>query len=110
MQLAGPYLHAGRQERASQVLPYLQVLCKHDSRMWMRQMLPTSWCHVWGGQVTERQSAAVQGTHVTAALQAAVMAAAGGVLGDTRESSEVTEAHDKAGAANMCDDQIEDSD
>lgn len=85
MQLAGQLLHAGRPERASQVLPYLQVLCKCQSRMWVHQLLPRSWCYVWGGQVAERPSTAMQGPQAAAALQAAVLAAAASIAGSGSE-------------------------
>lgn len=86
MQLAGQLLHSGRQGKASQVLPYLQVLCKHQTRAWIHNLLPRSWYYIWGGQVTERQYSAMQDPQ-TAALQAAVAAAVAAAGSDTGQLS-----------------------
>jgi hypothetical protein len=73
-----------------QVLPYLQVLGRAPSRLWLHALLPRSWAYMWQGSITERPSPALQGqgtAAVAAALEAAVAAAAaagrggGGVRG-----------------------------
>lgn len=71
---------------AVQVLPYLQVLGRAPSRLWLHALLPRSWAYIWQGSITERPSQALQGqgaAAVAAALEAAVAAAAaaGGVRG-----------------------------
>eukprot|EP00879_Flechtneria_rotunda_P021977 GHRR01023177.1.p1 GENE.GHRR01023177.1~~GHRR01023177.1.p1 ORF type:complete len:741 (+),score=334.77 GHRR01023177.1:279-2501(+) len=79
--LAGQLLHPGRQERAAQVLPYLQVLCRHQQRLWLHHVLPKSWWYLWNGEVAERQSWAVQAHTAPVAIRAALLAAAAHVHG-----------------------------
>jgi hypothetical protein len=72
--LAAQLLHSGRQERAAQVLPYLQVLSRAHGRLWVQALLPCSWCHVWNGTLSEGQGSGsgMQAPPVRAALAAAV--------------------------------------
>ncbi|WIA32153.1 hypothetical protein OEZ86_003002 [Tetradesmus obliquus] len=86
LSLAGQLLHSGRQERAAQVLPYLQVLSRAQQRLWVQALLPRSWCHVWNGSLSEGQGSGrgMQAPPVRAALAAAVgsvLASSGGGVG-----------------------------
>eukprot|EP00882_Tetradesmus_deserticola_P022367 GHRQ01024269.1.p1 GENE.GHRQ01024269.1~~GHRQ01024269.1.p1 ORF type:complete len:219 (+),score=98.42 GHRQ01024269.1:519-1175(+) len=77
LSLAAQLLHCGRQERAAQVLPYMQVLSRAPGRLWVQALLPHSWCHVWNGTLTEGQGSGsgMQAPPVRAALAAAVRSA-----------------------------------
>lgn len=113
--LAAQLLHSGRQERVAQVLPFLQILAQHQSRVWIHSMLPCSWCHVWNGAVTEgRGSAHMQGPQAAAALQAAVAAAvadrAGGGVGSTQPGVVAEAASSQADASSGLSDEIETDD
>jgi hypothetical protein len=74
LSLAAQLLHSGRQERAAQVLPYMQVLSRAHGRLWVQALLPRSWCHVWNGTLNEGQGSGsgMQAPPVRAALAAAV--------------------------------------
>lgn len=63
----------------SQVLPYLQILSRAPSRLWVHALLPRSWAYIWQGSITERGSPALQGSGaaaIAAALNQAALAAA----------------------------------
>lgn len=66
--------------------------------MWLHQLLPRSWWYLWGGQVTEQQSAAVQGAQTAAALQAAVAVAAANIAGTGSETGAITDKNSVDGA------------
>jgi hypothetical protein len=82
--LAAQLLHSGRQERAAQVLPYMQVLARAPGRLWVQALLPRSWCHVWNGTLNEGQGSGsgMQAPAVRAALGAAVGAVLAARAGD----------------------------
>lgn len=55
--LAGQLLHAGREEQAAHVLPYLLAMSTGSGwarRAWVAQLLPRDWCRVRQGDRTER--------------------------------------------------------
>jgi hypothetical protein len=106
MAMAGQLLHAGRQERAAQVLPYLQVLCKQQCRLWLHLLLPGSWFHVWNGSLTERQSDVLQ-TH-RPDVKGAAMAVAVNALGNTSAPGVSLQQEQQSHVCGASEDSIED--